>query len=840
MKEFKPENVSESARKIVQKASDHAKTFKHSEFNVLHVLSAIIFDDKAKHFIKGAGGNLHLISKDVKENLLKLPRHKGKVDPSPTLEVSQLLNIAANKSVASITIGHLILAMKEVEATKDILSGVDEKRVIVSRDYGEELSNYSRDLTKLAKQGRLDPVIGRDTEVRRAIQTLSRRNKNNPVIIGESGVGKTSVVLAIAQRIADNDVPDSLRGISILQLDLASLVAGAQYRGQFEERLKGVITAASDARDVILFIDDLHNLMGTGSSESGQDAASILKPALANGEVRCIGATTTDAYKKHIEKDPQLERRFQAVRINEPTVEDSISILRGLREKFTSHHGLRIQDSALVAAAKLSARYIQNRFLPDKAIDLIDEACAELKMEIESVPSVIDERERKIKRLIMERASLDDNRKDKARKSKINDEIAKLEVEASTMRAQWENERVIFKNVKKTSEVLEKTKNSAKNAEKEGNLELASKILFGDVPELEGRLKELSNEMKKAQASGAFLRDSVTEEDIAKVIASWTGIPAEKMLQQKTQKELMKMEDRLHERVVGQHPAIVAVSDAIRQSRAGLTDPKAPVGTFLFLGPTGVGKTECAKALAEFLFDDDQAIVRVDMSEYMEKHAVSRLVGSPPGYVGYDEGGQLTEAVRHRPYCLVLLDEVEKAHPDVWNIMLQVFDEGRLTDTQGRTVDFTNTIILMTSNIGSDLYYQDHDDETLAVLRDKLLQSKFRPEFLNRIDETIYFHPLYKEHMINILDIQLQSVQKRLKEKELSLILSKEAREWLAENGYDPKFGARPLKRLIKKEILKPLSDHMLTTEIKPGSEIKMALEGDRLKVVTTTKSKRQ
>lgn len=832
MKKFNPDNVSNSVRKIIQDASKRAKALGHSKFTALHVLLSIIHDDKEKYVIKSAGGSLYKISIALKKELESINQVKVKEESKPGPSVGRILDIAANKAVNTIVTGHLILAMKEFEETRDILVDIVDNRVVISQDYGEALSNYSRDITKLAKLGQLDPIIGRDQEVRRAIQTLSRRSKNNPVIVGESGVGKTSIVYAIAQRIADNDVPESLRDIAILQLDLSSLVAGAQYRGQFEERLKGVISAASEARDVILFIDDLHNIMSTGSNESGQDAASILKPALASGEVRCIGVTTNDAYKKNIEKDPQLERRFQAIRVSEPTVDDTISILRGLRDKFQTHYGLRIKDTSLVAAAKLSSRYIHNRFLPDKAIDLIDEACAELKMDLDAVPSVIDDRERKVKRLKMEKASLEDSKKDKERKSILGLEIKKIESEIKKMRERWDSEKNLLDSIKKASESLEREKIAGKNAEQESNFDLASKILFGEVPELEKLHRKYIAQLKSIQMEGSFLRDQVIEEDIAKVVSSWTGIPSEKMLQQKTQEALMKMEDRLHKRVVGQHPAIVAVSDAIRQSRAGLTDPNAPVGTFLFLGPTGVGKTELAKALAEYMFDDESAIIRLDMSEYMEKHAVSRLVGSPPGYVGYDEGGQLTEAVRHRPYSLVLFDEVEKAHPDVWNIMLQVFDEGRLTDTQGRTVDFTNTIILLTSNIGSELYYQDLDEETLSSSREKLLQSKFRPEFLNRIDGMVYFHPLYKEHMINILDIQMNSVQKRLAERDLVLDLSDSAREWLAENGYDPKFGARPLKRLIKKEILKPLSEYLLTTNIKAGSTITMDLKDGELKVI--------
>lgn len=823
------DSITSSARNILEEAKKKAKHWRHSYVTSHHILAALLKDERAKVSIRHAGGSLHGISVELKNELARYPKNGG--TPKWGDDFRKVISIAATKANNGMGVGHIILALLEVEATRDILNGVNPEQVVIAREFGEALSNYSRDLTDLARTNQLDPVVGRDREVRRAIQTLSRRTKNNPIIIGESGVGKTSIVEAIALRIAAGDVPESLKGRSIIQLDLARVVAGAQYRGQFEERLKGLIDEAATAKDeIILFIDDMHTLMGTGSSESGQDAASILKPALARGEIRCIGATTTDEYKKHIEKDKALERRFQAIRINEPSIEDSIAILRGLREKFQAHHGLRIQDAALVASVKLSARYVQSRYLPDKAIDLIDEACAELKMDIESVPSSIDERERKIKRLKMEKASLDEEKIDRI--SEVENQIQNLEEEVSAMRARWEGERNLIDSLKNIAESIEEMKANAKDAEAAGNLDFASKIIYGDLPALEQDREEMLDKLKKIQEAGSFLRDAVLEEDVANVVSAWTGIPADKMLQQKTQASLMEMEDRLHERVVGQHPAIVSVSDAIRQSRAGLSDPKAPVGTFLFLGPTGVGKTELAKALACYLFDDESNIARIDMSEYMEKHSVSRLVGAPPGYVGYDEGGQLTEAVRHNPYSIVLLDEVEKAHPDVFNILLQLFDEGRLTDSQGRTIDFTNTIVLMTSNIGSELYYQDLEQEVLETKRTALLQSKFRPEFLNRIDGVIYFHPLYREHMINILDIQMRSVLKRLKERNLSLELGQSAREWLAENGYDPKFGARPLKRLIKKCVLKPLTEYLLTNFPEPGTTINMDLDGDQLKVI--------
>ncbi len=805
-------NLTDDATSLLKKAKQKAMAYKHDRYTSTHLLATIIHDEKGRQAIIGAGGSLHRISVAAKEYLSSLKQGKRRTKKeslNSSEEIRDLFQIAASKaSGGDIGLGHMIRALCESEETKSMLESIDPEKIVTIKDFGEALSKYSRDLTKAAKLGKLDPVIGRDKEIRQAIQTLSRRTKNNPVIIGESGVGKTSVVEAIAHRIACNDVPDSLRDRSIVQLDLAAIVAGAQYRGQFEERLKGVIDeAVREKNNVILFIDDLHNLMSSGNSESGQDAASILKPVLERGEIRCIGATTTDAFKKHIEKDKALERRFQAIRIEEPSPEESVSILRGLRDKFQTHYGLRITDEALTSAVRLSSRYISSKYLPDKAIDLVDQACAELKIDMESIPAVIDEKQRVIKQMQLEEAAMESS----ASKKALQEKIALLDEEIKEMLRRWEDERDLIVEVKLVGEEIEKARTKYQLQQTNGLLEEASKILYQDLPQFEARQEGYLKELNELQEKGSFIRDSVSEEDVARVVSSWTGIPAEKMLQKRTQVAMMSMEDRLHERVVGQHEPIVAISKAIRQSRAGLTDPNAPVGSFLLLGPTGVGKTELAKALANFLFDDPNQMVRIDMSEYMEKHAVNRLLGSPPGYQGHEEGGQLTEAVRANPYSIVLLDEVEKAHPDVFNIFLQLFDEGRLTDSHGRTVDFTNCIILMTSNIGSSLYYQNLSKEELGQKREDALKNHFRPEFLNRIDKIIYFHPLAREHMMTILNIQMKSVHKRLKEKELSLELSEKAKEWLAEHGYQPEYGARPLKRLIKENVLDPLSEYILT-----------------------------
>ncbi|MBI5490747.1 MAG: AAA family ATPase, partial [Deltaproteobacteria bacterium] len=683
------------------------------------------------------------------------------------------------------------------------------------------------DLTELAAKGKLDPVIGRDEEIRRSMQVLARRTKNNPVLIGEPGVGKTAIVEGIAQRIAAGDVPDSLKGKQVLQLDLGSLVAGAKYRGEFEDRLKAVLKEIERAAgSVILFIDELHTLVGAGAAEGAQDAANMLKPALARGELRCIGATTLDEYRKHIEKDKALERRFQPVVIGQPNVEDTVAILRGLKERYEVHHGIRIRDAALVAAARLSNRYITGRFLPDKAIDLVDEAASRLKMEVESLPGPIDELERQKTRMEIERQAL--KREDgKAARQRLHDlerEIAELQEKVTGMRARWERERELIGKLKTAKEQIEALKTEADKAQREGNLERAAEIRYGRLPALEKELDAARGEFETTAAKGgSFLREEVTEEDIAYVVSRWTGIPVAKMLEAESQR-LLDMEKRLHERVVGQDEALEAVASAIRMARAGLSDPNRPIGSFLFLGPTGVGKTELARALAEFLFDDERAMVRLDMSEYMEKHTVSRLVGAPPGYVGFDEGGQLTEAVRRRPYCVVLLDEMEKAHADVFNVLLQVLEDGRLTDGHGRTVDFRNAILIMTSNVGSQ-YIQDLEEterDKMEELVMAALKDTFRPEFLNRVDSTVLFHRLDKKAIRAIVDIQLQRYARLLASRELTLDLTDAAKSWLAETGYDPQFGARPLKRAFQRELMEPLSKAILSGDFGPGSAVRV------------------
>jgi ATP-dependent Clp protease ATP-binding subunit ClpB len=694
----------------------------------------------------------------------------------------------------------------------------------------QALERYTRDLTALARKGKLDPVIGRDEEIRRAMQILARRTKNNPVLVGEAGVGKTAIVEGIAQRIAHGDVPESLRDKRILSLDLGTLIAGTKYRGEFEDRLKAVlkeITAAEGA--IILFIDELHTLVGAGAAEGAIDASNMLKPALARGELRCIGATTMDEYRKYIEKDKALERRFQPVFVGEPALEDTISILRGLKEKYEVHHGIRIRDGALVAAARLSDRYITGRQLPDKAIDLVDEAASRLKMEIDSVPTPIDQVERRITSLEVERLALQ-KEKDPAsdkRLSTLEREIASLREQAQSMRAQWQAEKEVIAEIRKVKEEIDRAKTDADVAQRRGDFDKASELRYGRLPELEKRLAAANQRIAQVAKGGSFLREEVTEDDIAAVVAKWTGIPVEKMLEGEMEK-LTRMEDRLHLRVIGQDEAVEAVANAVRRARAGMQDPNRPIGSFLFLGPTGVGKTELARALAEFLFDDEQAIVRIDMSEYMEKHSTARLIGAPPGYVGYDEGGQLTEAVRRRPYSVVLFDEIEKAHPDVFNVLLQLLDDGRLTDGHGRTVDFRNVVVIMTSNVGSN-YIRDLDESQRSLIEtrvDEALRQTFRPEFLNRIDEIVIFHKLDRAQLDRIVEIQLARVRKLLAARDLRLDLTPPAVRFLAESGYDPSFGARPLKRAIQRHLLDPLAKRLVKGDFRPGDLVRADVEG--------------
>jgi ATP-dependent Clp protease ATP-binding subunit ClpB len=697
----------------------------------------------------------------------------------------------------------------------------------------EALERYTRDLTALARADKLDPVIGRDEEIRRTIQILSRRTKNNPVLVGEAGVGKTAVVEGIAQRIAKGDVPESLRDKRIVSLDLGALIAGAKYRGEFEERLKAVLKEVASADgQIIMFIDELHTLVGAGAAEGATDAANLLKPALARGDLRCIGATTLDEYRKHIEKDKALERRFQPVMVEEPSVADTIAILRGLKAKYEVHHGIRIRDSALVAAARLSHRYIPQRQLPDKAIDLVDEAASRLKMEIESVPTPIDTLERRVMTLEVERAALEreNDRQARQRMPEVRREIAELKEQASAMKAQWQRERDLIKDLRGKKEKLDQLKAEADRLQRQGDYARASELRFGSIPELEKDIARVTAQADELRVNGGFLREEVTEDDIATMVARWTGIPVEKMLEGEVER-LNKMEDRLRERVVGQDAAVGAVAAAVRRARAGLKDPNRPIGSFLFLGPTGVGKTELARALAEFLFDDEHAMIRIDMSEYQEKHTVSRLVGAPPGYIGYDQGGQLTEAVRRHPYAVVLLDEMEKAHADVWSVLLQVLDDGRLTDGQGRTVDFRNTVIIMTSNIGSthllELTRDNRDQIEKLVMRE--LSAAFRPEFLNRIDEVIFFNPLGEAQLGQIVRIQVERFQQLLAERQITLHLTDQAVARVAEAGYDPVYGARPLKRALQKLVIDPLATNLLAGDFQPGDQIEAAAEGERI-----------
>jgi ATP-dependent Clp protease ATP-binding subunit ClpB len=848
------EKLTDRARGFLQAAQTIAVREHHQRIAPAHLLKALLDDEQgmAAGLIEAAGGDPKAAKREVDALVSKIPSVTGSgATQAPALDgdtiriLDQAEQVAQKSGDSYVTVERILLAMALAKGTdvgsalqragltpQNLNAAIDKLRggrtadTQAAEDRYDALKKYARDLTEAAREGKLDPVIGRDEEIRRTIQVLARRTKNNPVLIGEPGVGKTAIAEGLALRITNGDVPDGIKDKKLLALDLGAMVAGAKYRGEFEERLKGVLDEVKQAAgEIILFIDEMHTLVGAGKAEGAMDASNLLKPSLARGELHCIGATTLDEYRKYIEKDAALERRFQPVFVGEPSVPDTISILRGLKEKYELHHGVRITDGALVAAATLSNRYITDRFLPDKAIDLMDEAASRIRMEVESKPEEIENLDRRIIQLKIEREALkkEQDAASKERLSKLEEELANLEQQSSELTQRWQAEKDKISAEAKIKEQLDAARIELEQAQRNGDLAKAGELQYGRIPELEKQLNEA-----QAAVKGAMLREEVTAEDIAAVVSRWTGVPVERMLEGEREK-LLQMEALIGARVIGQEDAVKAISAAVRRSRAGLQDPNRPLGSFLFLGPTGVGKTELTKALAEFLFDDSHAMVRVDMSEFMEKHAVARLIGAPPGYVGYEEGGVLTEAVRRRPYQVVLFDEVEKAHGDVFNVLLQVLDDGRLTDGQGRTVDFSNTIIILTSNLGSQYLASLSEDEPVEKVEPQVMEvvrAHFRPEFLNRLDEIILFHRLSAGHMGPIVDIQVARLQKLLEDRKIRIDLTDAARAWLGRVGYDPVYGARPLKRAIQKYLQDPLADKILAGEIKDGQTVRVD-EGD-------------